>query len=113
MTTNNIPKPVGWRVLIKVKPVQDQTSGGVYLAPISQDTARVAAMIGQVVELGGDAYGDVGRFNREWCEVDDWVMIGKYAGVKFEIDKEEYRMINDDEVIAVVTDPDAIKYYGA
>ena len=110
--TNDIPKPVGWRVLIKIKPVQEQTTGGIYLAPISQDTARVAAMIGQVVELGGDAYSDLERFSSNWCEAGDWIMIGKYAGVRFDIDKEEYRIINDDEVIAVVTDPDVIKYYG-
>jgi chaperonin GroES len=111
MTTNNIPKPAGWRVLIKIKAAQEKTSGGIYLTPQSQDTARVAAMIGQVIELGGDAYSDLERFNQNWCEVGDWIMIGKFAGVRFDIDKEEYRIINDDEVIAVVTDPDVIKYY--
>ena len=111
-TTTDIPKPVGWRVLIKIKEAQEKTAGGVYLTPEAQDTARIAAQIGQVIEIGNEAYGDLERFSQNWCEAGDWIMIGKFAGVKFTINGEEYRIINDDEVIATVSDPDLIKYYG-
>jgi chaperonin GroES len=114
MTTNelNTPNPVGWRILIKIKAAQEKTTGGIILTPQSQDTARVAAQIGQVVTMGKEAYSDLDRFNDNWCAEGDWVMIGKFAGVRFEVNGEEYRIINDDEVIATVTDPDLIKYYG-
>ncbi len=110
--TNKLPSPVGWRILLKIKPAQEKTAGGIILTPQSQDTARIAAQVAEVIEVGRDAYIDSTRFDTDWCVKGDWIMIGKFAGVRFEVDGEEYRFINDDEVIAKVPDPDVIKYYG-
>lgn len=110
-TKDNIPAPTGWRILLKINEVEEKTQGGIILAEISKDTARVAAQIGQVVAMGEDCYADTGRFTTEWCKEGDWVMIGKYAGIRFHVDGEEYRICNDDEIIAKVNDPNVIKYY--
>ena len=39
----------------------------------------------------------------------EWVCIGRYSGSRFKIDGGEVRIINDDEVIATLLDPDDIK----
>ena len=69
-----------------------------------------------VVRLGPLAYKDPDKFGpdcKPWCEEGDWVCIGQYAGSRFQIEGGEVRIINDDEVIATIIDPDDIKTYGA
>ena len=44
-----------------------------------------------------------------WCQEKQWVLIGRYAGARFKLgDESECRIINDDEVIATILDPDDI-----
>ena len=43
--------------------------------------------------------------NGAWCKKNDWIIIAKYAGSRVSIDGGELRIINDDEVLAVVEDP--------
>ena len=45
-----------------------------------------------------------------WCKEGDWVCIGRYAGARFKISGGEVRIINDDEVIATILEPDDIKH---
>ena len=60
------------------------------------------------------AYKDIDKFGEDgaWCKEGDWVCIGRYAGSRFQIEGGEVRIINDDEVIATIVDPDDIKSYG-
>ena len=44
----------------------------------------------------------------KWCEERQWVIFGRYAGSRFKIDGGEVRILNDDEIIATVPDPEAI-----
>jgi hypothetical protein len=57
------------------------------------------------------AYQDYEKFGDDpWCEVGDWVLIGRYAGARFSLeDDHEVRIINDDEVIGTILNPDDIK----
>jgi co-chaperonin GroES (HSP10) len=44
-----------------------------------------------------------------WCEEKQWVLIGRYSGSRFKLEEgAEVRIINDDEVIATILDPDDI-----
>ena len=43
-----------------------------------------------------------------WCEEGDWVLFGRYAGSRFQIEGGEIKILNDDEIIARVADPEAI-----
>jgi co-chaperonin GroES (HSP10) len=45
-----------------------------------------------------------------WCKVGDYVLTGKYVGLKFKYENEDYSIINDDEVVAIVPEPDKIKH---
>jgi co-chaperonin GroES (HSP10) len=58
--------------------------------------------------MGPDAYKDHNKANTEWAKIGDWVLTGKYVGLKFVYEKETYSVINDDEIIAIVPDPSKI-----
>ena len=58
--------------------------------------------------MGPDAYKDHNKSKTEWAKIGDWVLTGKYVGLKFVYEKETYSIINDDEIIAIVPDPSKI-----
>ena len=89
-----LPKPSGWKILIKKKKPNEKSKGGIYLP----DQAKEA-----------ESYMDICA--HRWAEPGDWVIVPKFTQFKMEIEEEEYRFINDDEIIAIVPDPTAIKVY--
>ena len=40
-----------------------------------------------------------------WCKEGNWVLITRYAGSRIKIDGGELRIVNDDEILAVIDDP--------
>ncbi len=101
-------KPSGWRILIKPVAVSDKSKGGVYIPDEVQDVAKLSSVVGQVVGMGSEAYRDPNKFTSAWVGDGDWVVIAKYGGAKFKVNGDEYRLINDDEILAVVDDPKTI-----
>lgn len=99
--------PGGWRLLIKI-PDATEKIGSIFVPETSKDVYKMASQIGRVVALGPDAYkGD--RFSGvPWCAEGDAVLIPKFVGTRFKIDGVEHRIINDDEVLGVVSDVEAI-----
>ena len=60
------------------------------------------------------AYLDTDKFGENsepWCKEGDWVIFGRYAGSRFKIEGGEVRLLNDDEIIARITDPDDILHF--
>jgi co-chaperonin GroES (HSP10) len=112
--TERIPQPTGWRVLVMPYMGRDKTEGGVYVPDQVRDRESKATVVAYVVKVGPLAYKDADKFGDgdPWCKVGDWVCIGRYAGSRFSIEGGEVRIINDDEVIATIVDPDDIKSYG-
>tara|TARA_R110000744_G_scaffold19362_1_gene51253 strand:+ start:63 stop:563 length:501 start_codon:yes stop_codon:yes gene_type:complete len=106
---DRVPQPTGWRMLIlpyKGKAVSD---GGILLTQQTVDRESLATVVGYVVKMGPDCYSDPTKFSTPWCEEKQWVLIGRYAGARFKLgDDSECRIINDDEVIATILDPDDI-----
>jgi co-chaperonin GroES (HSP10) len=88
--------------------------GGIYVPDQVRDRESKATVVAYVVKVGPLAYKDADKFGGgdPWCKVGDWVCIGRYAGSRFSIEGGEVRIINDDEVIATIVDPDDIKSYG-
>ena len=104
------PTPAGWRLLLLPKPVQDKTASGIYLPDQAQDISRYTTQVCYVVAVGPDCYTDPLRFsNGPWCKVGDWVLVTKYAGSRFTYKDTEFKIFNDDEIIALVANPDHIK----
>ena len=68
--------------------------------------AQISTNVCKVLRVGPDAYRDEDRFpNGAWCKEKDWVLITKYAGSRIRIDGGELRIVNDDEILAVIDHP--------
>ena len=104
---HNHPMPTGYHVLVVLPKVEDKTKGGVLLPTEIKNREDIASIVAKVVAIGPDAYPETeARFrNGAWCQVDDWVLISKYSGHRFEFEDIEMRLINDDSVLATVSNP--------
>jgi len=104
-----LPVPTGWKLLCIVPPVEEKIAG------TSLDLIRDSATMRQeehattvlfVMRVGPDAYKDTAKFpNGAWCKEGDFVLVRTYSGTRFKIFGKEFRLINDDQVDAVVQDP--------
>jgi co-chaperonin GroES (HSP10) len=107
-----LPQPTGWRVLVMPYQGKAKTSSGLYIPDEVRERESVATTVAYVMKLGPLAYKDPDKFgpgSRPWCKEGQWVCIGRYSGSRFKIDGGEVRIINDDEVIATILEPDDIK----
>ena len=105
----SLPRPTGYRILILPFTQSTVTKGGIHLAKSVVDKERLATVVGYVVSLGPDAYSDPHKFPEgAWCKEGDWVIFGRYAGARFQIEGGDMRLLNDDEILACIDDPEAI-----
>jgi len=103
---SQMPKPKGYKLLISPVQVEEKTEGGVYVPDAIRDAEGIASIVGFVVKMGEDAYKDKNKFpNGAYCKEGDFVIFRSYSGTRFKIHNEEFRLINDDTVEAVVDDP--------
>ena len=109
-----LPQPTGWRLLVMPYMGKAVTEGGIHIPDAVIDREALATVVAYVLKVGPLAYRDPAKFgageNTSWCKEGDWVCIGRYAGARFKIDGGEVRVINDDEVIATILEPDDIKH---
>jgi co-chaperonin GroES (HSP10) len=105
-----MPNPSGWRMLILPYRGKAVTKGGIVLAKETIDRESLATVVAYVIKMGPLCYSDKNKFgDQPWCQEKQWVLIGRYAGARFKLgDDAECRIINDDEVIATIDDPDDI-----
>ena len=105
-----MPNPSGWRMLILPYKGRGVSKGGITLVKDTVDREALASVVAYVVKMGPLCYKDKDKFGDiPWCEEKQWVLIGRYAGARFKLgDDAECRIINDDEVIATISDPDDI-----
>jgi len=105
-----IPKPTGYHILVAL-PNVEQTFGDSQIIKSNQ-TVRdeyVLSTIGLVLDMGDQAYNDKDRFSTgAWCKPGDYVMFRANTGTRFKIGKQEYRLMNDDSIQAIVPDPKAV-----
>ena len=82
-----LPKPTGWRILVLPFQPKKVTKGGIHIA----DTAAEK------------------RYPEgPWCKKGEWVIFARYAGSRFKIMGGEVRILNEDEVLATIQDPEEI-----
>jgi co-chaperonin GroES (HSP10) len=107
---DRMPQPTGWRMLVLPYAGKAKTKGGIVLAKETVNREALATVVAYVVKMGPQCYNDSVRFgDKPWCEEKQWVLIGRYSGSRFKLeDGAEVRIINDDEVIATILDPDDI-----
>ena len=108
-----LPQPTGWRVLVMPYQGKAKTASGLYIPDEVREREAVATVVAYVMKLGPLAYKDPTKFGDDsepWCKEGQWVCIGRYSGSRFKIDGGEVRIINDDEVIATILEPDDVKH---
>jgi co-chaperonin GroES (HSP10) len=102
-----LPKPVGYRVLVAMPEVEKTFDGtNVLKTDAVMHNKHIMSIIGMVLDMGDQAYNDKERFpNGPWCKTGDYVMFRANTGTRFKVAGVEYRLMNDDSIEAVVADP--------
>lgn len=107
-----MPSPTGWRLLILPYRGKGKTEGGVYLPEAAKNAQEVSTQVGYVLKVGELAYKDKDKFpNGPWCQQGDWVMFARYAGSRFAIDGGNVSILNDDEILARISEPSDVLHY--
>ncbi|MBC41416.1 MAG: hypothetical protein CML19_04180 [Pusillimonas sp.] len=107
-----MPNPTGWRLLILPYRGKGKTEGGIYLPNQVQEESNIATVAGYVLKVGPLAYRDEEKFpDGAWCEKGNWVIFARYAGSRFRIEGGEVRVLNDDEILATILDPEDILHF--
>lgn len=100
-----LPEPKGYRILIAI-PKRDDKIGNIIMPEALRKAEESASIYGYVVSLGDLAYSELDRYpTGPWCKEGDWVIFRAYSGTRMKIGDNEFRLINDDTVEAVVEDP--------
>lgn len=101
-----LPKPVGYRLLIALPKVEETYESGIVKADRTRLEEQILSMMGAVIDMGEQAYSDKDRFpTGPWCSIGDFVMFRPNSGTRFRVNGQEYRLLNDDSIEAVVPDP--------
>lgn len=91
-------KPLGDRVLIKPCEEKEKTKGGIVLP----DTAKEKPQEGEIVAVGEGRKTDDGRSIPISLKKGDRVLYGKYSGTEISVDGEEYLIMREEDVLAIV-----------
>jgi len=109
---DSLPNPTGWRILVLPFTPKDKTKGGILIAQESLDKLRIATNCGYVIKMGPLAYHDKERYPKgPWCKEKDWVIFARYAGSRLPIEGGEVRLLNDDEVLGTIKNPEDVLYH--
>ena len=116
----NLPLPTGHHLLIQpLAPKEQITGSGIVIPAEAQDVETYVQGVAQVLAIGPDAYIDKRFFIGEaWCKPGDWILIHPQTGRRVEVKANPgddgftlYKIINDQDVLAVVPIPTAIRAY--
>jgi len=102
-----MPIPKGYKILITLPKIEKQLGeSGLILADSTQRQEELASCQGFVLKLGDMAFKDEHKFpTGPWCKEGDFIIMRNYSGTRFKVNGQEFRLINDDMVEAVVDDP--------
>jgi len=105
-----LPKPTGWKILCGVPDVSDKfDNSNIVKAESIMRQEEHSTTILFVLDVGSEAYKDTTKFpNGPWCKPGDFVLVRTYSGTRFKIYGKEFRLLNDDQIDAVVDDPRGI-----
>jgi|TARA_E500000178_G_C16950085_1_gene720802 co-chaperonin GroES (HSP10) len=104
-----IPKPVGYRLLVRPYEGKEKTEGGVYISDTTRDNIQMTTVVGLVIKMGDLCYKDKDKFpTGPWCKEGQFVVYGRYSGARFKTKYGEHRILNDDEIIGTIAKPEDI-----
>lgn len=94
----NVLKPLGDRVILEVTKEEEQTVGGIVLAGSAKEKPQTA----KVVAVGTGRILDNGTKEEMTLKVGDVVVFDKYAGTQVEYEGQEYLVMHEKDVLAIV-----------
>jgi co-chaperonin GroES (HSP10) len=101
-----VPDPVTYHILCVLPDAEKEYEGGLLKASQTLQYEELLSPVLFVAKIGPDAFKDTTRFpSGPSCKVGDFVLVRTYSGTRFKIFGKEFRLINDDQVDAVVQDP--------
>jgi len=105
-TAKQLPQPKGYRILCMVPKIESEFKGGIIKADETVRVEEQTTVVLFVAKMGDLAYRDEVRFpTGPWCKEGDFILVRPYSGTRVVIHGQEFRIINDDTVEAVVDDP--------
>jgi len=91
-------KPLGDRVLVEPVEEKEIKKGGI----IIPDTAKEKPTEGIIIALGTGKTDDDGKKIPFEVKKGDRVLISKYGGTEIKLDDKEYKILNSDDILAVI-----------
>ena len=91
-------KPLSDRIVIEALEAEDKSSGGIYLP----ETAKEKPQMGKVIAAGAGRITDAGETVKPEVKVGDKVLYGKYSGTEVTVEGQEYLIMRESDVFAIV-----------
>jgi chaperonin GroES len=91
-------RPLADRIIVKNTAAEETTKGGIVLP----DTAKEKPTKGEVIAVGPGKTLENGQIAPVEVKAGDQVLYGKYAGTEVKVDGEEYVILRQDDVLAVL-----------
>jgi len=119
LTPDQIPAPVGWRIIVAPISIDESTQGGIIITRTDQKMLEHIRFVGKVIAMGPLCFKHA-KFKSHpnqptpepWCKVGDVITTGQYTGsqIPCRVDGREFtlRVINDDEIMTVIKDTGAL-----
>ena len=90
-------KPLGSRVLLKMKEGEEKTKSGIILAGNAQEKPQIA----EVIEVGPGEKVD-GKIEEVVVKKGDNVIVSKYSGTEVKYEGQEYIIVKQEDILAIV-----------
>jgi len=90
-------KPLKDRVLVKYSDEPEKSAGGIFIP----ETAKEKPQKGEIIAVGSGKITDDGKVQAMEVKVGDIVLFEKYSGSKINMDKEEYLIIREDDILGI------------
>jgi len=91
-------RPLADRVVVKALDESEQMRGGLYIP----DTAKEKPQQGEIVAVGPGKLSEQGERLEPEVKVGDTVLYGKYSGTDVTVDGEEFLILREADVLAVI-----------
>mgnify|MGYP006268561773 FL=1 len=91
-------RPLGEKILVKRLEADDKTESGIYLPESAKEKPQEA----KVIEVGQGRRLDNGQWGDFQVKKGDTILLSKWGGQEIKIEDEDYLVMNEDEVLAVV-----------
>ncbi|MBM4034993.1 MAG: co-chaperone GroES [Planctomycetes bacterium] len=90
--------PLGDRLLVERLEAEEKTAGGIVLP----DTAKEKPIQGKVIAVGEGRRNEEGKLVPMQVKKGDKILFGKYSGTEVKLEGEEYLIMKEDDVLAIV-----------